>query len=159
MKSKDFVEGIPAVCVDSFEELLQHVDESVRTIFIDEVQLMNGSVSVLTYLSIVYDMDIFLAGLDLTSEQEPFLIMPQILAISDETVFVQGVIDGLLINGTDCEIVDYKTDRVSSAEELCEKYREQMKMYKKAAQDCFGLQNVTITLYSFHLSKEISLKV
>ena len=50
MKSKDFVEGIPAICVDTFEELLQHVDESVRTIFIDEVQLMNGNVSVLTYL-------------------------------------------------------------------------------------------------------------
>lgn len=90
MKSKDFVEGIPAICIDSFEELLQHVDESVRTIFIDEVQLMKGSVSVLTYLSVVYDMDIYLAGLDLTSEQEPFLIMPQILAISDETVFVKA---------------------------------------------------------------------
>ena len=51
---------------------------------------MKGNVSVLTYLSVVYDMDIFLAGLDLTSEQEPFLIMPQILAISDETVFVKA---------------------------------------------------------------------
>ncbi len=79
--------------------------------------------------------------------------------ICDETVIVQGVIDGLIINGNEGEIVDYKTDRVSSAEELCEKYREQMKMYKLAAEECFRLQNVTITLYSFHLSKEISLKL
>ena len=79
--------------------------------------------------------------------------------ICDETVIVQGVIDGLIINGKEGEIVDYKTDRVSSAEELCEKYREQMKMYKLAAEECFRLQNVTITLYSFHLSKEISLKL
>ena len=79
--------------------------------------------------------------------------------VCDEKVIVQGVIDGLVINGNNGEIVDYKTDRVNSAEELCEKYREQMKMYKKAAEECFGLQNVTITLYSFHLSKEISLKL
>lgn len=79
--------------------------------------------------------------------------------ICDETVIVQGVIDGLIINGKNGEIVDYKTDRVTTAEELCEKYREQMKMYKKAAEECFGLQNVTISLYSFHLSKEISLKL
>ena len=90
MKSKDFVEGIPAICIDKFEDILTHVDESVRTIFIDEVQLLTGNVSVLTYLSVVYDMDIFLAGLDMTSEQEPFLIMPQILAISDERVAVKA---------------------------------------------------------------------
>ncbi len=80
-------------------------------------------------------------------------------SVHDETVIIQGVIDGLVINGDNGEIVDYKTDRVSSEEELCEKYREQMKMYKRAAEECFGLQNVTITLYSFHLSKEISLKL
>ena len=79
--------------------------------------------------------------------------------VCDEKVIVQGVIDGLVINGNNGEIVDYKTDRVNSAEELCEKYREQMKMYKKAAEECFGLQNVTVTLYSFHLSKEISLNL
>ncbi len=77
----------------------------------------------------------------------------------NETVIVQGVIDGLVINGDNGEIVDYKTDRVSSTDELCEKYKEQMKMYKKAAEECFHLQNVTITLYSFHLSQEISLKL
>ena len=80
-------------------------------------------------------------------------------SICNETVIVQGVIDGLIINGKNGEIVDYKTDKVSSEEELAEKYREQMKMYKLAAEECFQLQNVTITLYSFHLSKEISLKL
>ena len=90
MKSKDFVEGIPAVCIDTFDDILLHVDESVRTIFVDEVQLLTGNVNVLTYLSVVYDMDIYLAGLDKTSEQEPFLIMPYILAISDERVDVKA---------------------------------------------------------------------
>ena len=49
MKSKDFVEGIPAICIDTFEDLLNHVDESVRTIFIDEVQLLTGNYNILTY--------------------------------------------------------------------------------------------------------------
>lgn len=90
MKSKDFVEGIPAICIETFEDILNYVDETVRTIFIDEVQLLTGNVSVLTYLSVVYDMDIYLAGLDMTSEQEPFLVMPYILAISDERVEVKA---------------------------------------------------------------------
>ncbi len=90
MKSKDFVEGVPAICIDTFEDLIQYVDETVRTIFVDEVQLLKGNVNVLTYLSVVFDIDIFLAGLDMTSEQEPFLVMPQILAISDEQVKVKA---------------------------------------------------------------------
>lgn len=79
--------------------------------------------------------------------------------VSDEKVIVQGVIDGLVINGQNGEIVDYKTDRVDTVEELCERYKGQMTVYKKAAEECFGLQNVTVTLYSFHLSKEISIKL
>lgn len=90
MKSKDFEEGIKAICIENFEDILKYVDDSTRTIFVDEVQLLTGNVSVLTYLSVVYDMDIYLAGLDMTSEQEPFLIMPQLLAISDEVVSVKA---------------------------------------------------------------------
>lgn len=79
--------------------------------------------------------------------------------VKDESVIVQGIIDGLIVNGENGEIVDYKTDRVDTMEELCERYKEQMNIYKKAAKECFGLQNITVTLYSFHLSKEISLKL
>lgn len=77
----------------------------------------------------------------------------------DERVVVQGIIDGLIINGNKGEIVDYKTDRVETQEELCDRYREQMRVYKKAAEECFGLDEVKVTLYSFSLSKEISLKL
>lgn len=84
MKSKTFDVEIPAIGIDTFEEILLHIDENTRTIFLDEVNLMTGNINVLTYLSVVEDMDIYLGGLNMTSEQEPFLIMPQILAISDE---------------------------------------------------------------------------
>lgn len=78
---------------------------------------------------------------------------------ANENVVVQGVIDGMIINGKNAEIIDYKTDRVNSEEELCEKYREQMRVYKTAARQCFGCEEVGVTLYSFSLSKEISLKL
>ena len=73
-----------------------------------------------------------------------------------EYAVVQGVIDGMILNGKNAEIVDYKTDRVKSAEELCKRYKAQMLMYKKAAEECFGAENVNVTLYSFELSQEIS---
>ena len=76
-----------------------------------------------------------------------------------ESVVLQGIMDGLIINGNTGEIIDYKTDRVETPEELCDRYREQMRVYKAAAEQCFGLENVTVTLYSFSFSKEISVKL
>lgn len=90
IKSKDYGEGVASIGIDTFEEILDYVDESVTTIFVDEAQLMKGNVSVLSYLSIVNDMDIYVGGLNQTSEQEPFLIMPQILAISDEVEVIKA---------------------------------------------------------------------
>ncbi len=90
MKSKTFDVEIPAIGIDKFEDMLDYIDDSVRTIFLDEVQLMQGNLGVLNYLSIVLDMDIYLGGLNMTSEQEPFLLMPQVLAISDEVINVKA---------------------------------------------------------------------
>ncbi len=90
MKSKDYGDGVPSIGIDTFDEILDYVDDSVTTIFVDEAQLMQGNVSVLSYLSIVNDMDIYVGGLNQTSEQEPFLIMPQILAISDEIEVIKA---------------------------------------------------------------------
>lgn len=86
-------------------------------------------------------------------------LFPELSNVKDENVMVQGVIDGLIINGNCGEIVDYKTDKVSCEEELVERYLRQMRMYKYAAKECFGLEDVNVTLYSFYLSKEISVKL
>lgn len=90
MKSKDFGDGIPAILVDTFEDVLKNIDKRVKTIFIDEVELLTGNIGILTYLSTVKDMDIYVGGLNMTSEQEPFLIMPQIMAISDEVEVIKA---------------------------------------------------------------------
>ena len=84
MRSKDFNVGVKTIGIDTFDDILKYIDDEITTIFIDEAQMISGNVGVLSYLSIVNDMDIYIGGLNQTSEQEPFLIMPQILAISDE---------------------------------------------------------------------------
>lgn len=90
IKSKDYDVTISSIGIDYFEDILHYIDDKTRTIFIDEVQLMEGNVNVLTYLSIIKDIDIYLGGLNMTSEQEPFLIMPYILAISDEVEVIKA---------------------------------------------------------------------
>lgn len=72
-----------------------------------------------------------------------------------EKAVVQGVIDGLIIKNGIGEIVDFKTDRVKDESELIEKYSLQMRVYKKAAEECFNIDISRVSLYSFVLSKEI----
>ncbi len=86
-------------------------------------------------------------------------LVPELECSIGETAVVQGIMDGIIINGTEGEIIDYKTDRVKDEDELVERYKAQMAVYKRAAMECFGLENVKVTLYSFSLSKEISVKV
>lgn len=80
-------------------------------------------------------------------------------SVRNEKVIVQGVIDGLIINGDCGEIIDYKTDRATDEDELCNKYSQQLKIYEMAAKECFGLKKVDATIYSFGLNKEISVKL
>ena len=90
MRSKDFNVGITSIGIDTFDDILKYIDDEITTIFIDEAQMLSGNVGVLSYLSIVKDIDIYIAGLNRTSEQEPFLIMPQILAISDSIEVIKA---------------------------------------------------------------------
>lgn len=90
IRSKDYEVGIPCISIDTFEDILKYMRDDVRTIFIDEVQMLRGNVSVLSYLSIAYDIDIYTAGLNMTSEQDPFLVMPLVLAISTSVEVIKG---------------------------------------------------------------------
>lgn len=84
IKSKDYEDGIPCIFIEKLEDILLFITDDITTIFIDEIQMFECDISVLNYLSLVKDIDVYTAGLNMTSEQQPFGIMPQILAISDE---------------------------------------------------------------------------
>ena len=51
---------------------------------------------------------------------------------SEESVILQGVIDCFFYEGDDVVLVDYKTDNYSDINEIKEKYRQQLQLYKVA---------------------------
>lgn len=75
---------VTAILINNLKDIKKHLNEKITTIFIDEANLLKGDVKILLELSIVDDLDIYIAGLNLTSEQEPFGIMPDIMSIADE---------------------------------------------------------------------------
>ncbi len=68
-----------------------------------------------------------------------------------ETVLVQGIADCLFYEDGRWVIVDYKTDRVDSPEELAARYRPQLALYKEALENGLGETVGDCLLYSFAL--------
>ncbi len=79
-----------------------------------------------------------------------------ILSENDEPILVQGVIDCFFQNpdGT-FTIVDYKTDRVKTLEELVSRHSFQLSVYKKAVERMTEKRVSESLLYSFSLNGEV----
>ncbi|HJA25089.1 MAG TPA: UvrD-helicase domain-containing protein [Candidatus Fournierella merdigallinarum] len=75
----------------------------------------------------------------------------------DAQVLVQGVADLVLDFGDQVEILDYKTDRNKTADQLAEDYRPQLLMYAAAIGRRLAKPVTKLTLYSFALEREIDL--
>ena len=90
IKSKNINESVDAIEIEDLKEINDYIKKNTRTIFIDEGNFLKGDVSVLSELSIDKNIDIYISGLNMTSEQKPFGIMPNILAISDEIEICKG---------------------------------------------------------------------
>ncbi len=76
---------------------------------------------------------------------------------SKEMVLIQGIIDVFFREEDELVLVDYKTDRVKTPEELANRYRAQMELYGEALEKAMGLPVKEKILYSFSLGKEILL--
>ncbi|SHI58121.1 helicase-exonuclease AddAB subunit AddA [Parasporobacterium paucivorans] len=70
----------------------------------------------------------------------------------EETIVVQGVIDAYMEEDR-LVVVDYKTDRIDSMDELRQRYGVQLDFYKKALEQITGKEVKEKILYSFHLGK------
>ena len=76
----------------------------------------------------------------------------------DENVLVQGVIDLYYITESgEIVLVDYKTDRVKEAEELVDKYSEQLRIYKMALEKSLGKKVTHVYIYSVYLEESVEL--
>ncbi|MGN0571348.1 MAG: helicase-exonuclease AddAB subunit AddA [Candidatus Fimenecus sp.] len=78
---------------------------------------------------------------------------------SDEQITVQGIIDCAFIENGEIVVVDYKTDRVKTAQELAERYIKQLSVYKRAAEELFCLPVKETLLYSFTLKRTVSVNI
>ena len=77
----------------------------------------------------------------------------------DEEILVQGIIDLYYItNDEKIVLVDYKTDRVKSEEELIEKYKVQLNIYKRAIEKSLNKKVDKVYIYSVYLGKEIEVE-
>lgn len=76
---------------------------------------------------------------------------------SDETVLIQGVIDAFFIENGEVVLLDYKTDRVDTAEELITRYKTQLDYYEEAVARITGLKVKEKVIYSLRLNQSILL--
>ncbi len=72
-----------------------------------------------------------------------------------ETLLVQGIIDVYFEEPDGITVLDYKTDRIKTAEELAEKYHAQLDYYAKAIQRTTGKRVKEKVIYSFTLKEKI----
>ncbi len=77
--------------------------------------------------------------------------------LHDELVVVQGYVDCAFVENGELIIVDYKTDRGVTMQELCERYRSQLKMYEYALSECTGMRVKGTLIYSFENAEYIAL--
>ncbi len=73
------------------------------------------------------------------------------------TIMLQGMMDCVLFEDEGISIIDYKTDRSKTPEELKEHYRIQLDCYREAAEKMFGQKVVHRYLYLFHYDTLIEL--
>ena len=75
----------------------------------------------------------------------------------EETVLIQGIIDVYFEEDGELVVADYKTDAVTQAEELVNRYRVQLDYYARALEQLTRKRVKEKIIYSFALQKEILL--
>ena len=80
-------------------------------------------------------------------------ISPGLPAEGGETVILQGAVDCTFVEGGKLQIIDFKTDRVESMEELWRRYGTQIRLYAYAMEEVTGMEVGEMFLYSTHLSQ------
>ena len=75
----------------------------------------------------------------------------------EETVLIQGIIDVYFEEDGGLVVADYKTDAVTQAEELVNRYRVQLDYYARALEQLTRKRVKEKIIYSFALQREIAL--
>ena len=70
-------------------------------------------------------------------------------------MLVQGIADCVFAEEDGLVLVDYKTDRVKTPEELADRYRSQLLFYKQALEQLLEQPVKEMILYSFALGETV----
>lgn len=78
----------------------------------------------------------------------------------DEKILIQGIIDCYFEEDDHLILLDYKTDFISSdnIEELADKYRKQIEIYKEALEKIKEKEVKESFIYSFNQGKEVKVE-
>jgi len=93
--------------------------------------------------------------------EQPFVLSVSAKLLDDkypesEKVIIQGIIDVFFEEDGNIILLDYKTDRVDTGEELVKKYRAQLNYYQEAIERLTGKKVTERILYSFSLGEAVS---
>lgn len=73
-----------------------------------------------------------------------------------EKLFLQGIVDTAFLEDDQWVLVDYKTDRVTYAEELIERYGVQLRIYSHALERLTKKPVKERYIYSFRLHEAVA---
>ena len=104
-----------------------------------------GEMGLAAHKSALYKEQPFVLGVKASEVEEDFP--------DSETILVQGVIDVYYVKDGEAVVLDYKTDRVSAAEELVKRYKTQLDYYGQAVSKLTGLKIKEKLIYSFALNE------
>ncbi len=76
---------------------------------------------------------------------------------ANESIVIEGVVDCAFVENGSLVIVDFKTDRAQSGEELAEKYKDQLGIYCRCLSDVLDIPVKEAVIYSFKLGKSIEI--
>lgn len=144
------------------ENLRAHRKKMIDNLFIyEEDDALVSEKKILEFL----DTDLSHRMSEASKEGKLYLEQPFVLSVnakevrdefpSDETVLVQGVIDVYFEEDGKLILMDYKTDRVDSVEELINRYKTQLDYYSEALSRLEKKPVSEILIYSFALGEVI----
>ena len=70
---------------------------------------------------------------------------------------IQGAADCVFVESDQLVVLDFKTDRVKTEQELAERYAAQLDIYGKVFAEIYDMPVKEKFIYSYKLGKEISL--
>ena len=147
------------------EYILQEIKDLINELELKQIITNKEARSISTYKILAFTKSTIwkeLRKAKVVEKEKPFYINIPAKEIYnqeiEEDILVQGIIDLYYINGNDeLVLVDYKTDYVEKGkeEELLNKYRKQLDLYKRALESALNRKVDKVYIYSVYLEKEI----